>query len=112
MTVIDHEFGLLQRLIVRRFTQLLDLDALHEANVRANPLPYLERASERIFQLEKAVFDAARAASPADTEPAPVETLLVDKAEYQRLLNCRAIVEHAFAQLGSNADKASALGNP
>jgi hypothetical protein len=25
------------------------LDALHEANIRANPHPYLERASERIF---------------------------------------------------------------
>jgi hypothetical protein len=64
MSVIKHDFGLEKRETARRFRKLLSLDALHEANVRANPLPYLERASERIFQLEKTLFEAAQAAKP------------------------------------------------
>ena len=48
MSIIEHDFGLEQRQVVRRFTKLLGLDALHEANVRTNPVPYLERASEHI----------------------------------------------------------------
>ena len=60
MSVIKHEFGKKERQTVRRFRSLLTLDALHEANVRSNPVPYLERASERIYQLEKALFEAAQ----------------------------------------------------
>jgi hypothetical protein len=45
MSVIEHDFGLNERLAERRFARLLELDALHEANIRANPLPYVERAS-------------------------------------------------------------------
>jgi hypothetical protein len=48
MGIIKHDFGLKKRRSIGRFRKLLKLDALHEANVRANPLPYLERASERI----------------------------------------------------------------
>lgn len=106
MSVIEHDFGLQQRLTERRFGKLLSLDALHEANIRANPLPYLERASERIYQLEKVLFEAAQAAAPpGDTPPSP-ETIVVNKAEHERLLNCRAIVETALAELQSN-DKGS-----
>jgi hypothetical protein len=119
MSVIKRDFGMAKSRSVRRFTRLLSLDALHEANVRANPLPYLERASERIFQLEKALFEAAEAANeaseptPAATAPAPkmtqletteVETIQVDKAEYQRLLRCRAIVERGLANLATQQD--------
>jgi hypothetical protein len=116
MSVIKRDFGMAKSRSVRRFTRLLSLDALHEANVRANPLPYLERASERIFQLEKALFEAAEAvseATPAATATAPkmtqleateVETIQVDKAEYQRLLRCRAIVERSLANLATQED--------
>ena len=100
MSVIEHDFGHRLRQAERRFRKLLSLDALHEANVRANPVPYLERASERIFQLEKALFEAVQAATPAADESA--ETAVIAKAEYQRLLNCRAIVETAFASLVSD----------
>jgi len=100
MSVIEHDFGLRQRETERRFRNLLSLDALHEANVRANPLPYLERASERVFQLERVLFEAAQAAAPGDGAPVPAETIMVDKAKYQRLVNCRAIVEQALAELG------------
>jgi hypothetical protein len=104
MSVIKHDFGLEKQRTARRFRKLLSLDALHEANVRANPIPYLERASERIFQLEKTLFEAAQAAEPPSGElPAP-ETIAVDKAEYQRLLNCRAIVEAGLAKLGSDEE--------
>lgn len=106
MSVIEHDFGLQQRLTERRFGKLLSLDALHEANIRANPLPYLERASERIYQLEKLLFEAAQAAAPADGAAPSAETILINKAEYERLLNCRAIVETAFAELQTN-DKGS-----
>jgi hypothetical protein len=101
MSIIEHDFGKKKRQIVRRFTTLLSLDALHEANVKANPLPYLERASERIYQLEKTLFEAAAAAEgPALPRPSP-ETIVIDKAEYHRLLNCRAIIEEALTHVES-----------
>lgn len=97
MTVIEHDFGMQQRQAERRFRTLLSLDALHEANVRANPVPYLERASERIYQLEKALFEALQAATALAEGSG--ETISIGKAEYQRLRQCRAIVESAYAQL-------------
>jgi hypothetical protein len=99
MSVIKHDFGLNKRRKTRRFTELLRLDALHEANIRDNPLPYLERASERIFQLEKVLFDAAQAADPSLGGPESSETVTVNRKEYQRLLNCRALLEHALKTL-------------
>lgn len=106
MSIIEHDFGLELRHAARRFTRLLNLDALHEANVRSNPLPYLERAAERIDRLEAALLEAARAAARPDGERHPAETISVDKADYQRLLKCRAIVEQALASLGSTGDEA------
>lgn len=97
MTIIEHDFGIQQRQIERRFRTLLSLDALHEANVRANPIPYLERASERIYQLEKALFDALQAAATAAGDSG--ETVSISKDELQRLQQCRTIVENAYAQL-------------
>jgi len=102
MSIIEHDFGLELRQVVRRFTKLLKLDALHEANARANPVPYLERASEHIDRLEAALVEAARATiRPAD-EPPSTDVISVNKADYQRLLICRAIVERAVAQLASD----------
>ncbi len=106
MSVIKHDFGTQKRQATRRFRALLSLDALHEANVRANPLPYLERASERIYQLEKTLFEAAQAAQPPSGASPAAETIAVDKAEYQRLLDCRAIVERGLAKLGTSEDEA------
>jgi len=104
VSIIKQDFGMAKRRNVRRFRKLLSLDAMHEANVRTNPVPYLERASERIFQLEKALFEAAEAArQPPDAAAAP-EKIEIDKAEYLRLLNCRAAVERSLAQLATAAD--------
>jgi hemerythrin-like domain-containing protein len=102
MSIIKHDFGFAQRQTERRFRNLLNLDAMHEANVRANPVPYLERASEHIFQLEKALFEAVHAAVPAVQE-STTETVTISAAEYQRLRNCLSIVEAAFAHLVSDA---------
>lgn len=104
MSVIKHDFGKKNRLIARRFRKLLRLDALHEANVRANPLPYLERASHRIDQLEAVLFEAATALKAAETTPACDETIEVSKDEYQRLLACSAIVEQGAKKLGPSED--------
>jgi hypothetical protein len=104
MSVIKHDFGLDRQQAPHRFRKLLTLDALHEANVRANPVPYLERASERIFQLEKVLFDAVEATRPPPSEPETGDTITVDKAHYQRLLKCLAIVETGFAKLRSDDD--------
>jgi hypothetical protein len=101
MSVVKHDFGIGKRQTARRFRKLLSLDALHEANVRANPVPYLERASERIFQLEKTLFEAAQAAKPPLGEPRPPEMIEIAKAEYQRLVACRTIVDKGLAELGS-----------
>ncbi|WP_315721453.1 MULTISPECIES: hypothetical protein [unclassified Bradyrhizobium] len=104
MTVIEHDFGMQQRQVERRFRTLLSLDALHEANVRANPIPYLERASERIYQLEKALFEALQAATASADEGG--ETISISKAEHARLLQCQAIVARAYAQLVADQPQA------
>lgn len=105
MSVIEHDFGLADRLAERRFGKLLELDALHEANIRANPLPYLERASERIFRLQAAMFEAIQTAKepPPQTTPG-LNQVLVDKAEYQGLKTCLALLEKAYAAYGAQDD--------
>lgn len=104
MSVINHDFGGDKRRATRRFRSLLKLDALHEANIEANPLPYLERASDRIFQLEKTIFEALLAAQsvPAGDTPAMV-TITAD--EYQRMRACIAILETAQAELNAADDE-------
>ncbi|WP_292533410.1 hypothetical protein [Methylocystis sp.] len=102
MSVIEHDFGLADRLTERRFGKLLELDAPHESNIRANPLPYLERASERIFRLQAAMFEAIQAAKePALARAPDVRRVLVDKAEYERLKTCLALLKKAYAEYGA-----------
>lgn len=101
MTIIEHDFGKKDRDSVKRFAKLTTLEAQHEAKVLANPLPYLDRANERISLLEMALRDAANAANftldaGAASEP---ENVLVDHAEYRRLLRCKELVEAALAKL-------------
>lgn len=100
MKIIEHDFGHERRHKARELRRLLDLDALHEVNLRDNPLPYLERASERIFQLESALFDANLAGLEVLSERADeTETVTIQKIEYERLLACRSIVREAFERL-------------
>jgi hypothetical protein len=99
MSVIRHNFDGENRQTARRLRTLLKLSALHEANIRANPLPYLERASERIFQLEKLLFEAVETATSQSVPPASSEMISVNKVEYQRFLACLAIIENGLAKL-------------
>lgn len=100
MTIIKHDFGKKDRDTVRRFTKLITLEAQHEAKVLANPIPYLERATERISQLEMALLDAARALEPQPLEqPAAPEMIEVDKTEYERLLRCKEMLKEAVEKL-------------
>ncbi len=100
MTIIEHDFGKKNRDTVRRFTKLITLEAQHEAKVLANPIPYLERATERISQLEMAILDAARALEPPPGEqPVPTQTVEIDKTEYERLLRCKEKVKEAAEKL-------------
>lgn len=109
MSVIEHDFGAERRRKEKRFRSLLSLDALHEQNVRANPLPYLERASERIFQLEQALFEAALAGRPDGGETrgnaAAGETVTVDAQDYARLKASHALVEQALSALCSETEE-------
>ncbi|MFG1394479.1 hypothetical protein [Xanthobacter agilis] len=105
MSVITHDFGADKRRTTRRFRKLLSLDALHEANVEANPLPYLERASERIFQLEKVVFEAVLASRPAPGETPSGETVTIDADECRRLRAALAILESAHPLVNGTEDK-------
>jgi hypothetical protein len=104
MSVIKHDFGREDRRTARRLRTLLELGALHEANIRSNPLPYLERASERIFQLEKVLFEAVEAATSQSPPPASSEMISVSKAEYDRYLACLAIIENGLGRLVSDAE--------
>lgn len=110
MSVIEHDFGKERRETARAFNERVGLERRHEAKVLENPLPYLERAGERIFRLEAALTDAAAAAreplgeSSAEAPPADRETVTIDKAEYERLLRCRAIIDEALAKYGTVVD--------
>lgn len=104
MSVIKHDFGTEDRKAARRLRTLLELSALHEANIRANPLPYLERASERIFQLEKVLFEAVEAATSRSAPLTSSEMISISKAEYDRFLACLAIIETGLARLASDAE--------
>ena len=104
MSVIKHDFGSEDRRAARRLRTLLELGALHEANIRSNPLPYLERASERIFQLEKILFEAVEAATSQSSPSASSEMISVSKAEHDRYLACLAIIENGLARLVSDAE--------
>jgi hypothetical protein len=104
MSVIEHDFGGRRRKADKRLRELLTLDALHEANLKANPLPYIERASERIYQLEKALIEATQAAKPEFGAPPSSETVEVNKAEYKRLQKCLAIIEKCLAEMGASTD--------
>jgi hypothetical protein len=101
MTIIEHDFGKKTRDTIKRFTELMSLEAKHEASVQANPIPYLERANERMSQLEMTILEAARAATIGEPgSPAPnEETVTVNKVEYERLLRCKEILEIAQAKL-------------
>jgi hypothetical protein len=99
MSVIRHDFDGEQRRTARRLRTLLKLSALHEANIRANPMPYLERASERIFQLEKILFGAVETATSQTMPAASSEMISVNKAEYQRYLAGLAVIENGLAKL-------------
>ena len=104
MSVIKHNFGTEDRKAARRLRTLLELSALHEANIRTNPLPYLERASERIFQLEKILFEAVEAATSQSAPLTSSEMISISKAEYDRFLACLAIIETGLARLVSDAE--------
>lgn len=104
MSVITHDFGGDKRRTTRRFRKLLSLDALHEANVKSNPLPYLERASERMFQMEQALFEAALASRPAAGAAQHGETVTIDAEEYRRLKAAVALIEAAHARFSSSDD--------
>jgi hypothetical protein len=104
MSVIKHDFGSEHRMAARRLRTLLELGALHEANIRSNPLPYLERASERIFQLETILFEAIEAATSQSAPPASSEMISVSKAEYDRYLACLAIIENGLERLVPDAE--------
>ena len=104
MTVVECDFGKKTRQTVRRFWELLSLDALHEGNIKANPVPYLERASERIFQLERALFEAAQVFEPLEGEFPAGEMIQVDSVEYERLLRCRDIVKKSLAEYASDEE--------
>jgi hypothetical protein len=104
MSVIKYVFGSEDRKAARRLRTFLDLSAMHEANIRANPLPYLERASERIFQLEKILFEAVEAATSRSAPPASSEMISVNKAEYDRYLACLTIIENGLERLVSDAE--------
>ncbi len=100
MTVIEHDFGKKEKDKVKRFTKLVTLEAQHEANVLSNPLPYLERAEERITQIEMALTEAANASANDPPGYVPTgETVEIDKAEYERLLRCKQILDAAIAKL-------------
>lgn len=104
MSVIKYDFGSEDRKAARCLRTLLDLSALHEANIRTNPLPCLERASERILQLEKILFEAVEAATSQSALPASSEMVSVSKAEYDRYLACLAIIENGLERLVSDAE--------
>ncbi|BAF89431.1 hypothetical protein AZC_3433 [Azorhizobium caulinodans ORS 571] len=88
----------------RRLRTQLGLEALHEENVRANPLPYLERASEHIYQLERALFEAMAAAfapqeGMSEVGPPEAGSITLSAADHARLIACRDRVARALSEV-------------
>ncbi len=99
MTIIEHDFGKRGRDTTRRFSQLMRFDAETAAKVLVDPIPYLERANERMAQLEAALAEAARSAQPSDPPPLQCDMIEIDRADYERLQRCREILETTLRQL-------------
>lgn len=99
MAIIRHDFGKVKRETIRSFRKLVGLDFAHEERVLANPLPYLERAEQRMFLLEEALRDAATAANATRSDESNAERVEISKAEYDRLLACKSIVLRIVARL-------------
>jgi hypothetical protein len=69
------------------------------------PLPYLERASERIFRLSEVLHDAIAASKTQPTDDAVEKrNMVIDAAEYDRLKKCIAILEAGYAKFGALDD--------
>ncbi len=97
--IIEYDFGKRERPGIKRFNKPSSVEAQHDAKVVANP-PFLDRSNGRLAQLEKALRDAHAAhIAFAGDATGPAEKILVDKAEYARLLRCREIIEAALAKL-------------
>ena len=99
MAIIRYDFGKKQRDLVRRFRKRVGLNDAHDARVLANPLPYLERAEQRLFVLEEALRDAAAQLNAPTEADSGSETVTLLRAEHDRLQAARAIILKAAAKL-------------
>lgn len=83
----------------------IGLAGMRSTSTTSKPTPALsERAGERTFQLESALFEADQAASCEPVKSEMPEPIQVDKAEYLDLLRCREIVRRALAEYVSDEE--------
>lgn len=99
MAIIRYDFGKKRRDVARGFRKRVNLDEAHESRVLANPLPYLERAEQRLFELEEALRGAAQALTPQASDDDGNDTVVLSRSEHDRLLAAKAIILKAVAKL-------------
>ncbi|VFU08911.1 hypothetical protein [Methylocella tundrae] len=91
--IIEYDFGKKERPADKKFGKPTDA---HTVKVTGNAQIHLEFANARIAKLEAALRSAQAAATARPSESGR-EQILVDAAEYARLLRCKELVAAALA---------------
>lgn len=94
--IIEYDFGKKERPAAKRFAKPAAVEAARGAPF-AKAQVHLELANARIAKLETALRSAESAARASKHETGR-EQILVDAAEYARLLRCRELVAAALAE--------------
>ncbi len=94
--IIEYDFGKKERTGEKRFAKTIGADAQHGAKAVGHAQIHLELANARIAKLEAALRNAQAAAVTPDENAR--EQILVDAAEYARLLRCKELVTAALTE--------------
>ena len=94
--IIEHDFGRKERRSAKRFWKPPGAEAATSVRPFGKAETLLELANARVAKLEAALRDAHAAASPGEDGAAQAK-ILVDAAEYARLLRCRELVAAALS---------------
>jgi hypothetical protein len=93
--IIEYDFGKKERPPAKRFAKPAAADGSNGVKLFGNAQIHLEFANARIAKLEAALRNAHAAAAGAQNEVGR-EQVLVDAAEYARLLRCKELVAAAL----------------
>lgn len=101
--IIEYDFGKKQRSSSKQPARSAIADASNRMKVSGKAQIHLEFANARIAKLEAALRDAQAATAGAQSEVGRGQ-ILVEAAEYARLLRCKDLVAAALRDLEGSRD--------